>query len=66
MKIISVDNPDRKIVRCTNDELVADHVDAYYVDTLVAVLNATYGANEPHDRFFKAVPNDYVLKTYES
>lgn len=65
MKIISVDNFDRERLGVSDDKLVADHVDAHYVDTLVAALNATYCASDHAERFFKAVADDYVLRTYE-
>jgi hypothetical protein len=64
MKIISVDNFDQERLGTSDDKLVADHVDAYYVDTIVSALNAVYCSTEHAERFFKAVPDDYVLRTY--
>jgi hypothetical protein len=65
MKIISVDNFDREQPGVSNDKLIADHVDSYYVDTIVAALNGVYCATGNEDRFFKAVSDDYQLRTYE-
>lgn len=65
MKIISVDNFDREQLGVSDDQLIADHVDPYYVDTIVAALNATYCAQEHSERFFRAVADDYQLRTYE-
>jgi hypothetical protein len=64
---ISVDN---FRIDTSDDKLVADHVDAYYVDTIVAALNATYSGDNTtylrqQGRYFKAVPDDYELRTYE-
>jgi hypothetical protein len=63
VKIISVDNFDREQLGASDDKLIADHVDAYYVDTIVAALNATYSGDHAA-RFFKAVPDNYVLREY--
>jgi len=64
VKIISVDNFDREQIGTSDDKLISENVDAYYVDTLVAALNANYCADELADRFFKAVPDNYVLREY--
>ena len=64
MKIISAApsaSSDRGLFGISDDRLVAESVDPYYVDTIVAALNATYSG----ERFFKAVPEDYQLRTYE-
>lgn len=65
MKIISVDNFDQERLGTSDDELIADHVDAYYVDTIVSALNAVYCATGNEARFFKAVADDYELRKYE-
>lgn len=64
MKIISVDNFNREQIGTSDDKLIADHVDPYYVDTIVAALNATYCADDHAPRHFKAVADDYVLRIY--
>jgi hypothetical protein len=61
MKIISVD-PRRGLV-VSDDRLVADHIDPYYIDTIVSALNEVYSGDRG-ERTFKAVPDDYQLKTY--
>jgi hypothetical protein len=65
MKIISVDNFDREQLGTSDDKLIADHVDAYYVDTIIAALNQVYSGDHA-ERFFKAVPDDYQLRKYEA
>jgi hypothetical protein len=65
MKIISVDNFDEERLGTSDDKLIADHVDAYYIDTIVSALNAVYCATDNAPRFFKAVPDDYKLRRYE-
>ncbi len=64
MKIISVDNFDREQIGTSDDKLIAENVDTYYIDTIVAALNGVYCATEHADRFFKAVPDNYVLREY--
>lgn len=64
MKIISVDNFDRERIGTSDDQLIAASVDAHYVDIMVKALNDRYCADDHAERFFKAVPDDYVLREY--
>lgn len=57
MKIIAKDNFDRE---CIADELIAENVPEYYVDTMVDALNKTY-SGEDALRWFVSKPDDYVL-----
>jgi hypothetical protein len=65
MKIISVDNFDREIPGRSDDELIAQSVSAFYAETIVSALNEKFCAASNSDRFFKAVPDDYKLRSYE-
>lgn len=64
MKIIAVDNFDRERIGASDDQLIAENIDARYVDDIVKALNDRYCADDHAERFFKAVPDDYVLREY--
>jgi hypothetical protein len=65
MKIISVDNFDRELPGQSDDELIAENVTAFYAETIVNALNEKFCEASNSDRFFKAVPDDYKLRSYE-
>lgn len=61
MKIICIDNFDREIV---SDRLIAENVPDHYAEGIAEHLNEKYsGTTSPV--YFKAVPDDYKLYTFE-
>lgn len=60
MKIIQEDNFCRDGV---DDELIADHVDPAYVDSIVSDLNERFSGDNA-SYFFRSVPDDYKLKKF--
>jgi hypothetical protein len=66
VKIISVDNFDRRRPGLSDDVLIAAGVSEDYVETIVAALNAKFSPTPVDDYFFKAVPDTYALRKYTS
>jgi len=60
MKIVATDNFDRETV---DDVLVCENVNAHYGDVIVEALNARIGDYGPW--FYKVVPDDYQLRSFE-
>lgn len=60
-KIIKIDNFDRETV---SDQLIAENVNDYYGKQIVEDLNARWSGDQSPD-FFKLVPDDHKLRTYE-
>jgi hypothetical protein len=59
MKIIRTDNYDRD---SRSDKLIAENIAEFYAREIVAFLNEKVAS---HEDFFKAVPDDYKLYTFE-
>ena len=60
MKIIASDNFARETV---SDYLVCSDVSEYYGNLFVDVLNSRGGVHSP--RYYRLVPDDHVLYTWE-
>lgn len=60
MKIIRVDNFDREIIP---DKLIATGLSECYAERIVKLLNDSEGNDSPN--FYRCVPDDYKLQTFE-
>ena len=63
MKIISVDNYDRELPGTSNDKLIASGLTEYWSNAISKLINDVQGCDT--DRYYRSVPDDYILKTYE-
>lgn len=60
MKIIAKDNFDRENI---SEFVVATEVNKYYANLIAKLLNNRGSDDQPY--FYKAVPDDYKLYTFE-
>lgn len=49
----------------SDDVLVARDVPAHYAEVIAIALIAKFSPRENDEHYFKVVPDDYVLRTYE-
>jgi hypothetical protein len=64
VKIILVDNFDRKRPSASDDVRIADNVSEHYAEAIATALNEKFNSTPSADYIFKAVADDYKLRKY--